>query len=400
MDLKSLFEEAKQKNLNIQSSKLNQDILSSQKLQVRSALLPSVSLNATFTQFEQSKDYDRRHFDDTSEVITLKGVQRIFSGLKEYYTLKKIQFAINAETLTQQYRELELLTNLAQIYFHIIYQQEKIINIKELLNISIERQQLHSQRVKIGKSRQSELRQATVQTKKYQLTLKEAEMTLQDDWNNLRLITGNDNLKQVNLVQYITSTSTLKPLSYYKELIQNHPLLKAGSESMLSLEEEKKSIKSDFFPTVSIIGNYYSQTYSQSYSNTSVTPEWDFGLTISYPFFEGGLTKSKIAEASLKISQKSHEQMQMRKSLENEVEKVYNTLTTKIDQNKTVEELCADNKKNYLEVKKEYSMGLVSNLDVISSLNTYVESLDQKTQYSIEVQLNTILLKSLTGQEL
>lgn len=395
-DLKELFEEAKLKNTELQASKINQDILSAQKSQVRSALLPTISLNASFTQNEQARNYANRNLDDTAEVVTFKGVQRIFSGLKEFYTLRKIQFSQNAEVLNQQYRELELLSQLSQIYFNIVYQQEKITNTKELLQISLEREQLHKERVKIGKSRQSELRQAMVQTKKYNLSLKESEMILKQEWNNLRLITGNNSLKQVPLKHYNLSTNSLKPLSYYHEQIENHPLIKAADESIFSLEEEKKSIKSDFFPTVNVTSNYY----ANSAYTTTIAPEWDIGLSISYPFFEGGLTKAKISEASHKIHQKASEKIQLKKSLVMEVEKTYESLLTKIEQNKMIEELCQDNKKNYLEIKKEYSIGLVSNLDVITSLNTYVESLDQKAEYSIDVQLNTILLKLLIGENL
>lgn len=395
LDLKSLFHEAKMHNKELKSSAYNKDILQEQRNQVRSTVFPSLSLNASFTQLNQSRHYANRNLDDTNEVVTLKGVQKIFSGLKEFYTLQKLNALYSSEELQLKAQEIDLLTRLSTVYFSIVLQQEKISNTKELLDLSKEREDLLRQRVKIGKSRTSEFRQAKVQTRRYELQMQESQMLLKNSWDDLVLLVGKD-LPKEKLPPYLSPPYNVSKLDYYKLKILEHPLLKSEQESITSLEKEKNSWKSDYFPVISLTGNYY----ANAAQTTSVSPEWDFGLTISYPFFEGGLTKARIAETSLKIAKNHTELEYLRESLTNEVQKIHETLVTKQQQYKTIDDLCADNKNNYLDIKKEYAMGLVSNLDVVTSLNTYIESLNQKVENSIDIQFNFVVLKSLVGDEL
>ena len=55
-------------------------------------------------------------------------------------------------------------------------------------------------------------------------------------------------------------------------------------------------------------------------------------------------------------------------------------------------------KKSYDETLKDYRLGLVSNLDVISSLNLYLDSKRNSEKTKIQAILNQKLLEAVAGE--
>jgi outer membrane protein len=395
IDLKTLYNEAKIHNAGLKDVVLNRDMTEQRKNQLRSATLPTLTLNASFIQLNQARDFRKRGLDDTPETISIRGVQRIFSGLKEIYTLQSMNSLISAEEYRIKSFQLDLLSQVSQIYFQIYLQQERIKNLQELVSLSIDRENLLKQRVRIGKSRNTELRQAKVQTNLHQINLQESKMLLETLWNDLSTTVG----KKYNpetLSAYIPSNTKIENLDHYLARVEQHPLVLAQTAQVHGLEKEKNSWQSDYFPTINLTGTYY----ALAAQNWAVNPEWDFGLTISYPIFEGGLTRARVAESALKVSQGTNQLSQLKLSLENQIKNVHQTLLIKNQQQKAIDEIVMDNKNNFNEIKKEFAIGLVTNLDVITAMNVYVESLNQQVENSISLQLNYVYLKSLIGDEL
>lgn len=395
MDLKSLYHEAKIHNNTLRDIRLNKDILEQNKNQLRSATLPTLSLNASFIQLNQARDFTNVGLDDTPEVITIRGVQRIFSGLKEIYTLQSVNALISSEEYKIKSQQLDLLSELSRVYFQIYLQQEKINNLEELVTLSIEREDLLKKRIKIGNSRSTELSQARVQTNLQKINLQETQLQLTNLWNDISVIVGKT-IAPEKLEPYLQPPYKIEPLDFYLQLVQSHPLVLAQQANVLAMSKEKNSWQSDYFPTINLTSNYY----AQAAQNWAANPEWDFGISISYPFFEGGLTRARVAESSLRVAKSSTQLTQLKIALENQIKSVYQTFLIRQQQQKTIEQISFDNKKNYNEIRKEYSMGLVTNLDVVTALNVYTESLNQKVENSINLQFNFILLKTLTGEQI
>ena len=395
LDLKTIYQEAKNNNTTLKDVILNRDILEQKKAQLRSATLPTLTLNASFIQLNQARDFTNRGLDDTAESITIRGVQRLFSGLKEMYSLQSMNALISAEEHNIRSYQLDLLSEVSRVYFQIYLQQERSKNLQELVSLSQERETLLKQRVRIGKSRNTELRQAKVQTHLHQINLQETHMQLQNLWNDLHAVVGKK-LPIETLLPYIQPSNTIEPLDTYLNRINQHPMILAEEAKIQGLQKEKNSWQSDYFPTVNLTSNYY----VQAAQNWAANPEWDFGVALSYPFFEGGLTRARVAESALNVSKSVNQLNQLKITLENQIKSTHQTLLIKQQQQKVIDEINRDNKNNFNEIKKEFAMGLVNNLEVITALNTYVESLNQKVENSISLQLNYILLKALIGEEI
>lgn len=395
LNLKSLYEEAKKSNIALKDATIDVQIAQQKKKQLFASTLPTISLNASFIQLNQSHDFTNRGLDDTRETVSIRGVQQLFSGLKEFYVLQGANAHINAQQYKLKSQHLDLLAELSRLYFQIYLFQEKIINTQELILLSKDRENLLKQRVKIGKSRKSELRQAKVQTHLNQLNLQQYQLENENLWNQLSTFLGTK-LVPEKLFSYFHAPITLQSLDYYVNKINDHPNVLAQNENLLSMQKQKNAWQSDYFPTISIISDYY----ALAAQNWAVNPEWDIGLMITYPFFEGGLTKARVSESALNVAKSNNQLSLVKNNLENQIKNVHQSIIVKQQQQKTIEEICQDNKNNYEEIKNEYSMGLVTNLDVATALNVYVESLNQKVENSIELQFNVILLKTLIGEEI
>lgn len=395
LDLKTVYQEAKNNNTTLKDVILNRDILEQKKVQLRSATLPTLTLNASFVQLNQARDFTNRGLDDTPESITIRGVQRLFSGLKEMYTLQSMSALISAEEYNIKSYQLDLLSEVSRIYFQIYLQQERIKNLQELASLSQDRENVLKQRVKIGKSRNTELRQAKVQSNLHQINLQESTMQLQNLWNDLQAVVGKK-LPMETLVSYVQPSNTIASLDTYLNQMNQHPMILAEEAKIHGLQKEKNSWQSDYFPTINLTSNYY----ARAAQNWSANSEYDFGISLSYPFFEGGLTRARVAESALKVSKSINQLNQLKITLENQIKSTHQTLLIKQQQQKVIDEINQDNKNNFNEIKKEFLMGLVTNLEVITALNVYVESLNQKVDNAISLQMNYILLKALIGEEI
>src|SRR5690606_23608278 len=126
-------------------------------------LYPEINLTGAITRQEDDEVFRRGFGQQTQKSLQLQLEQPLFQGFKEFAALRmaKAQNAIGQTQL--ELAKLNLYQALADIFYNILSIETEIELTKELAKISQDRIGYLEKRVKVGRSRKSELISARAQ---------------------------------------------------------------------------------------------------------------------------------------------------------------------------------------------------------------------------------------------
>lgn len=161
----------------------------------------------------------------------------------------------------------------------------------------------------------------------------------------------------------------LNPESDYVVKAGLRPDVLAAEQAWGVAKKKVLIAKSDFFPTVSLTGNYYTAR------NTAPSDSrWDAGLDISVPIFEGTQTIGNVQEATLKAKESELLLQRTRRLAATDIRDAYVRLKDGIAMTKAMTKALTAAVKNYHLQKDDYVINLVSNLDVLDAIRAMGES--------------------------
>ena len=169
----------------------------------------------------------------------------------------------------------------------------------------------------------------------------------------------------------------------------------------LSIEKEIKKGEVDYargayWPSLSIEGVYH-RDEDEPAAATALDEKIYGGITINFPFFEGGLRRAEVSAARAKARQTEAGMANLEKDVRIEVERNYlNALTTSavLAQLKAEVEYARD---NFSAVTKQFQYGLADSIDVIDANTLLVRSERGLANAGYDNELAIIKLKRTTG---
>jgi outer membrane protein TolC len=190
----------------------------------------------------------------------------------------------------------------------------------------------------------------------------------------------------------------IEPLSFFQQsAINNNPQLKqVGSKK--SLAKQNYNIqKSDFFPTVAVVGN--KELVAKDLSN--LMPNWLIGVNLNWTLFDGAARGSKIKSAKATMEMVDFIDTKAKSDISTYINKLYNELQMHVEQLETMEKTY-EFVSEYLRVqKKAFAEGFATSKDVVDAelavnkvktgrvkvLNDYVLSLAKLLEFSGQTNL-------------
>ncbi len=178
--------------------------------------------------------------------------------------------------------------------------------------------------------------------------------------------------------------------------------LEARSE-MKSLELQKdiaeknvKYVKGLYWPNLALSAVYTAA--DQNPTSPTFNQESMFGgLTLTYPFFEGGLRRAEVSQARSQLRQAELLVKDTVKTVNVEVENAYLELITQRGILKSLQDQLAFATDNFNAVTRQFDFGLASSLDVIDANNLLVTAQRQMANADYGYQLAVFRLKRATG---
>jgi outer membrane protein len=388
--LKEAFEAAR---LNMESIKRAEAMVSQSeelKTQARAAILPTLSGVGSYTRIDPPKSTGSNSpFLLTRQyVAALRLTQPLIRGgslaghklARENHLLMKFQ---------KDSTELNLYQLVLEAYFMLASTQMDVKNLDELLKFSRERVKEISDRTAIGRSRKGELVEAQAQLHIAESQYNQALLSLGSAEENFEFLTK---LKPLPVILSTSVPVVQTPLNELLSKALTRPDVMVRGQEVRVAEQQVTIAKGGHYPSLDLTSNYY-------FDRTGIleTSNWDVGLALVVPFFQGGSVSSQVREAVEGKRIAELNRSETLRTAQRDIHISYQNLIQIHAQLKALNEAMRKSQEGYLLNKKDYQFGLVTNLDVLQSLNIYIETKRTFDGLVSAGHLNYKNLEALTG---
>lgn len=161
-------------------------------------------------------------------------------------------------------------------------------------------------------------------------------------------------------------------------------------------EDQVRTAKSGFWPSLTVTAGYTGQDQSPMPA-TLVRDSTYGGVSLNYPFFEGGLRRAEVNEAKTKQRQAELSYRDALKSIHIDVQNAYLDLETQEGVVKFLQDQLVFARDNFNAVSKQFDFGLAHSIDVIDANNLLLSAQRQLADATYNYHLSLLKLKRATG---
>ncbi|MFP5384482.1 MAG: TolC family protein [Bacteriovoracia bacterium] len=359
------------------------------KSQAIAAVLPNVSGVGSYTKIDPPNGAGASPFLLTRQYSAAIRLTQplIRGGLVSAYQLAEENILLaKFQAETTAFNLYQLVIN---SYFNLALAGLDVKNLEELLKFSRERVREIRERTKIGRSRKGELVEAEAQLHIAESQVKQAMITLDQARKTFAFYTDLDPEKIV----VPDSIPDLKgSVDEYVSRIKTRPDILAAEQQIQVADQQVKIAKGGHYPQVDLTSNYYLDR-----TGVLETSEWDVGVAVVIPLFQGGSVQSQVRQAvqEKRIAQLNSSETQ--RAAARDVKISYQNILQIKEQLKSLRSALSKAEEAYRLNKKDYQYGLVTNLDVLQSLNVFIETKRSYDGLIAIGNLNFRNLQALTG---
>jgi len=314
----------------------------------------------------------------------------LFNGGQNYNNVGASRAAVDAkrETLARDYQTI--YQDVAQGFYNVLQFEGDLVVQHDLVEALSARVDDLQDRVKLGRSRPSEMLQA-------QTDLANARVTEEQQ-------RGSENAALETVAFYIGIPSghfTLKDtgrfpsaqeLEYYLQQSGARPDVLSQLQSLRQAERQLSAAKGELWPTVTANGNYLAQEDPND-NNVDAT----MSLEISMPIFDGGLILGQIHQNHELVRQSALNVEQLQRTADQDTRTAYVNFNASVAQVVVLREAARYAAKNLEAQVEDYRRGVVSNLDVLTALQDYQTARAQLHNANMQARLDLINLHVAAG---
>ncbi len=304
---------AKQNNLVLQQAKMEIEAARANLTEANSSFYPNISASTNY-RFGGSASTDASG--------------SFSSGISAQYALYKggsiragSKIASNRIKIAEQnYRqkENEVVQSVKQTFYKILQTQQQIVLINTILKRRNDNLTLLKLNYSVGRENEPNVRQAEVSLNQTEYDSLQAEQSLVLTTLTLRQLL---NLPDPDIsIQYQDKTIVFPGLdSLTEEAGNNRPEIISQEANQEILAAQKTQAKSNYLPSISVSSSYGlggDDFFKQS-------DDWNAGIGLSLPLFNGFSTQAKIKQANISIKQNELKIMDLTNNIESEVRQAY-----------------------------------------------------------------------------
>ena len=391
-------------NNNVEIAKNNSSIYNSR-------YLPTVSTSAGANYNNSNQEIERQDGSITNingaETKTYNASVNVnytlFDGLGRKYNYKQLKETYNLSELQARETIENMYLQLFNVYFQIARLSENTKNLKEALEISKERLERAKYQYEYGQSTKLELLNAEVDVNNDSINLINSKQLFANSKRNLNIVLGIQ--KDIN---YIVETDVdFITLMSYDELLtkakENNVILQQNEKNIAISEFNIKANKAGYLPTAGLSGSYgwnKSENPATSFLARSHSTGLNAGINLSWNLFDGGNTKTRVANAKIALENQEILKEQQMETVENILNNAYESYQNALFILQAQEQNVITNQNNFDRTQERYKLGQVTSIEFrqaqINLLNTQTALNNAK----YDAKLFELELLQLTGEML
>jgi len=362
------------------------DINAKQGLSLQASLLPNPQLQASASNFGNSKfkGYD-------GKVITLGLSQLIELGGKRSARSKAAQLDQQLAIRRYENKRLTLMAQTAEAFIRLLAAQKNVELQKDLLKLSKNVVHIADVQVRVGNVSPLQATKARISLSSAQIALRQAERQLQNSRKQLAVFWGNPSPHFSQATGQLEHIQALPELTELLKRLDNNPDLKQGlteiNKRRASIEVEKSKAIPDV--TLNVSGNNY--VNRDDYNINA-------GFSIDLPVFDRN--QGNIQSATHGLTQANAQYSAILARVQTELKNNYQTLTTTWQEIKTLKDDVIPNAEQAFQAaQKGYQVGEFNFLTVLDAQRTLFRVKSQYLNALTAYHVNTIRIEKLLGHQ-
>lgn len=309
--------------------------------------------------------YRRQTLWDDSSDSSRDGMFRItktdLTGYRELAALSSGRSTVEQRKYERQRAEQLLLQDVASAFYSLLLAEENVSATKTLIELARERLAELEERVRVGRTREADTIGQEVLMASLESQLEESQRQVDARRDLLAFLAGVRDLEQP-VAEGAVDMESLS-LENYLARAGTRPDIQAARENVNSLKALRKVADADFFPSLNLSANSYTDR-SQSHD-----ADWDVSLSVDVPLWDWGARKGTVKAATAVLDQaEKNLQLNLRQA-DLDIRNAYR------DYQSTQKQLAIRAKSVEL-ARRDYQMqvrddrqGLVTSLEVFESLD-------------------------------
>lgn len=329
--------------------------------ELKGSVMPHLFLNGTET-LQESPNSSSSFANQTSlPQVQLTLTQPLFSGFREFLAYKSGKKLVNSASLNMRRAQSLLYQDVSQAYLDLLRIQNEIEIRQSIIGATQERIKQLSSWIKIGRSRESESLAARSQLAQVQSQVEIARGQERVAQELLRFFTGLED----HLLPQEVAAPVLEPVEPFLDRARRRADVEAAKSNLESAGLTSEIARRQRWPTIGATGDYYLKRYGLS-SNI----HYDAIFAMSLPIFTGGLISAQVREAEAAQRFTAQTLSLAERTAQREVKSAYRGLEWSLAAVSALDNAAQLAEANTKAQAEDYRHSLVTNLDVLDSLNT------------------------------
>jgi len=300
-------------------------------------------------------------------VSRINANQPLFRGMREYAALRQTRDLLAAQRQDYRQARVALYTDVVQNFYTILALESDLANYREEIRLNQRQAKDIRARVRIGRSRDSELLNEQSSISTLQATIELLRGQLQVARQAFAFISGLE--PETVLRDSGPVPEQLAPLGDYLTGVTDRPDVLAARQRVVAAGEGITIARGEHYPSLDLNANYYLER--PGYLQDS---KWDVQLLLTIPLYAGGSVQSRVREADSLHSQAQLSHSQVLRLAQQQIRALYQSVNSNLSQLQALRKATAAARKSYQAQVRDYRLGLVTNLDVLQSLTQYQQN--------------------------
>jgi outer membrane protein len=349
------------------------------------------------TTHDRSADASQGFVPGNNYAMALGASQFLFDFGRRRGFVKEREFESDAARADSKFIDLSLIYEVTQRYFAFLADHQKLIVYEKA--VAQREEQLHDADVKANAglvpqvdvyTAQAELARAKVQRLDAQNLEQTGKAALD---NSMGFGASAPDYKLVDMLTYHPINGDVT--QYYVAALKLRPDLSEIEDQARAEGAKITQYRSDFFPTVNAVAGYNAVG-----TNTPATNNYDAGIMISWPIFNGFETEHQIAEARFHREALHHQMQALEQRIYFEVKSAFLNWQASLERIHRTELTVAASRARLELATKRYDAGLGNIIELTDAERFYIEDDAAYIDALYDYAITRAALDSATAQSL
>lgn len=419
--LRQCIDYAMDNNIQLQKSKISENVAETELKQAKAGLLPNLS--GSMTQSLSYRPFQKSSSNFVNGSITSnssnKTIQNGSYGINANWTVWN--GGINTNSIKSKQKDLEITRlesmqqansiqeQITQLYVQILYSSDAVKVNKEINKKDSIAYVQGQEMLKAGKLSRSDLQQlkaavsesgyavvnSITQVRNYKLQLKQLLELQPGEEFDITSISTDESL--------VTSTIPDK-MDVYSTALASRPEIISGKYNIESSELQLKIAKAGYMPTVSLTGgigdNHMTGTNENFGNQMKYNLSGSVGLTLSIPIFDNRQTKSAIEKAKYNYANAQLDLTDKEKDLYSAIETYWLNATSNQQRFIAAKSNVESQQENNDLISEQFRLGLKDIVELTTSRSSLLQAKQEMLESKYMTLLNVQLLKFYSGEEI